>query len=152
MKTSQLLINTQDVIGPWNMQYTSRTSQRPKPLQPGLEFKASIIPRRYNGQYGDPQPVGGQRSNRSTPDYSSFLCEKQSSFRRRPFLSVEARQQTAQTRKDKACIRCRMQKVRVLNSSFCNLSYYKLLIVTLVYSGSFKSTGNLFDLPESHKF
>lgn len=45
--------------------------------------------------------------------------------RRRAFQKVEDREQTAQTRKDKACLRCRMQKVRVLGSPLP--SYYKLL-------------------------
>lgn len=42
--------------------------------------------------------------------------------KRRPFQKVEDRVQTAQTRKDKACLRCRMQKVRVLepfSPSYC---------------------------------
>lgn len=37
--------------------------------------------------------------------------------RRRAFQKLEDREQTAQTRKDKACLRCRMQKVRVIESS-----------------------------------
>jgi hypothetical protein len=45
--------------------------------------------------------------------------------RRKAFKKVEDREQTAQTRKDKACLRCRMQKVRVLKSPLP--SYYKLL-------------------------
>ena len=36
--------------------------------------------------------------------------------RRRAFQKLEDREQTAQTRKDKACLRCRMQKVRVIES------------------------------------
>jgi len=46
-------------------------------------------------------------------------------LRRRAFQNVEDRVQTAQTRKDKACLRCRMQKVRVLEPPLP--SYYKLL-------------------------
>lgn len=64
--------------------------------------------------------------------------------RRRPFQNPEVRMQTAQTRKDKACLRCRMQKIRVLNPNL--QPYYKLLTATLVLSGPFRSNGNLFDL------
>lgn len=35
--------------------------------------------------------------------------------RRRPFQNHQDRIQTAQTRKDKACLRCRMQHIRVLD-------------------------------------
>jgi hypothetical protein len=45
--------------------------------------------------------------------------------RRGAFKNVEDRVQTAQTRKDKACLRCRMQKVRVLEPPLP--LYYKLL-------------------------
>jgi hypothetical protein len=71
--------------------------------------------------------------------------------RRRPFQNPEDRIQTAQTRKDKACLRCRMQKVRVLNPPFAVVLQVTNL-ATPVLSGPFKSKRNLFDLSESLEF
>jgi hypothetical protein len=41
--------------------------------------------------------------------------------RRRPFKNPHDRAQTAQTRRDNACLRCRMQRVRASLSFLCEL-------------------------------
>jgi hypothetical protein len=54
---------------------------------------------------------------------SDESCEKSGPTPRRPFQSPYDRQQTAQTRKNTACLRCRMQRIRVGSLLRC-LSFY----------------------------
>jgi hypothetical protein len=74
--------------------------------------------------------------------------EKLGPARRGPFRSLYDRAQTAQTRKDTACLRCRMQRIRVF---ITQSNVYHQLIYVSVYSRPCRSKGSLFDLPESHK-
>jgi len=48
-------------------------------------------------------------------------------LRRRGFQNLEDREQTAQTRRDKACVRCRMQKIRVIQPSSPSLLQVAIL-------------------------
>lgn len=73
----------------------------------------------------------GSDSGRSVEDTESVVTAT-APTRRGPFKNQHDRHQTAQTRKDGSCLRCRHQKIRVCfsvsNPQFPNFSYYTPLI------------------------
>jgi len=104
----------------------------------------------YDLDDGDLHPEHNRYSEESETVGDAVAPRAMGPSRRRPFQNPEDRIQTAQTRKDKACLRCRMQKIRVLNAQFAII--YNLLIGTPVPPGPFRSKGNLFDLSKSLEF
>jgi hypothetical protein len=72
----------------------------------------------YDLEDGDQDPKDNRCSEESEAADNALTRRGMGPSRRRAFQNPEDRLQTAQTRKDKACLRCRMQKIRVFNKPF----------------------------------
>ena len=68
---------------------------------------------------------------------------------RRPFQSSYDRQQTAQTRKNTACLRCRMQRVRV--GTLCRCPFLAKFTSSAVLFRSHRPRRCVLDLQKGHK-
>lgn len=67
----------------------------------------------YDLENGDIYPQDNRYSEESEAVDHAVPRRGMGPSRRRAFQNPQDRMQTAQTRRDKACLRCRMQKVRV---------------------------------------
>lgn len=117
----QTLIATQPPVANASMSYLSSTSMDE------LHYSSTYRDIGFNNFDDYPSTYGTDESSdlidlstETTMDSlesesSDQSCEKSGPTPRRPFQSPHDRQQTAQTRKNTACLRCRMQRIRVGN-------------------------------------
>jgi hypothetical protein len=113
VETSQPSINTQDMRYPRDPLYSVPTSWDPNSRQAGNGIGRHIAPQSYNAQNDDPHLDETQYSDGSEEEDPAPVLRGLGHSRRGPFKNIQDRQQTAETRKNKACIRCKMQRVRV---------------------------------------
>lgn len=98
------------------MQMVTSPTFPPQHAMPGL-------PSRYGPTYGNEQTMPHSASHLQlhhgahpgAPNMDSVIYpnQKPPAAKRGPFKSTADRQQTAMTRKNGSCIRCRMQRIRV---------------------------------------
>jgi len=108
----------QPLINAQYMAYPTDTAYRGENLwDDSTHADAEGTERRHVSQIcdsdGDLNPQDNRYSEESEAPDHAVPRRGLGPSRRRPFQNPEDRIQTAQTRKDKACLRCRMQKVRV---------------------------------------
>jgi hypothetical protein len=114
-----------EIRQPWiNAQYMTYTTNTTYPLenqwdrntQGGTErIKHRYFNQIYDLEDGDLPPERNRYPEESETAGDAATCKAIGPLRHRPFQNLEDRMQTMQTGKVKACLRCRMQKIRVPN-------------------------------------
>lgn len=77
---------------------------------PQMDLLGLMDTREFDGSH---QPYADRAMSADTQLSSETYKLKSAPLRRGPFRTEQHRQQTAQTRKLVACLRCRMQRIRV---------------------------------------
>lgn len=115
VETKQPLLNAQYMAYPTNATYQSENQWDHNILDDADGIEPRHVSQIYDLEDGDLKPEGNRYSEESETVDNAVACRGMGPSRRKPFKNPEDRIQTAQTRKDKACLRCRMQKIRVFN-------------------------------------